>query len=67
MQCQKQQEASGLLSQLGIRTLSSKIPLLGDICFKCIKMNNILMGMIKVHAWDDFRQPGFTCSVCGHP
>ena len=27
----KEQEASGLLSQLGIRTPLSKIPLLGDI------------------------------------
>ena len=29
----KKQEAEGLLSNLGIRTLSSKIPLLGDILF----------------------------------
>ena len=29
----KDQEASGLLSKLGIRTLLSKIPLLGDILF----------------------------------
>ena len=29
----KKQEAKGLLSNLGIRTPSSKIPLLGDILF----------------------------------
>ena len=29
----KQQEASGLLSKLGIRTALSGIPLLGDILF----------------------------------
>ena len=30
----KEQEAKGLLSNLGIRTPLSKIPLLGDIVFK---------------------------------
>ena len=29
----KKQEASGLLSKLGIKTLLSKIPLLGDVLF----------------------------------
>ena len=29
----KNQEAKGLLSKLGIRTLLSKIPILGDILF----------------------------------
>ena len=29
----KEQEAEGLLSNLGIRTLLSKIPVLGDILF----------------------------------
>ena len=33
----KKQEASGLLSELGIKTTLSKIPILGDVCFKCIK------------------------------
>ena len=28
------QEAKGLLSKLGIKTPLSKIPILGDICFK---------------------------------
>ena len=35
----KEQEASGMLSQLGIRTPLSKIILLAYICFKCIKIN----------------------------
>ena len=30
----KKQEAKGLLSNLGIRTPLSKIPLLGDFCFE---------------------------------
>ena len=29
------QEAKGLLSNLGLRTRLSKVPLLGDICFEC--------------------------------
>ena len=29
------QEAKGLLSKLGIKTPLSKMPILGDICFKC--------------------------------
>ena len=34
----KNQEAKGLLSNLGIRTLLSKVPILGDILFRmCIK------------------------------
>ena len=32
----KNQEAKGLLSNLGIRTPLSKVPLLGDILFWCI-------------------------------
>ena len=30
----KNQEAKGLLSKLGIKTPLSKVPILGDICFK---------------------------------
>ena len=30
----KNQEAKGLLSNLGIKTPLSKVPILGDICFK---------------------------------
>ena len=33
----KKQEAKGLLSNLGIRTLLSKIPILGDVLFSIIK------------------------------
>ena len=29
----KHEEAKGLLSKLGIKTLSSKVPILGDILF----------------------------------
>ena len=69
----KKQEASGILSNLGLKTLN-KIPLLGDILFwwmlsKIIKVNEIvnkflLAGdkfMPKVH----LKQPGFTYSACG--
>ena len=36
----KNQDAKGLLSNLGIRTLLNKIPLLGDKLFwRCMKMN----------------------------
>ena len=31
----KKQEATGILSNLGLKTPLSKIPLLGDIFFKC--------------------------------
>ena len=34
----KKQEAKGLLSNLGIRTLLSKIPILRDIFFECISI-----------------------------
>ena len=33
----KNQEVKGLLSNLCIRTSLSKVPILGDICFNCIK------------------------------
>ena len=43
----KNQEAKGLLSNLGIKTPLSKVPMLGDICFKNVytelyKMNKIV-------------------------
>ena len=31
----KNQEAKGLLSNLGVRTPLSKVPILGDILFQC--------------------------------
>ena len=64
----KEQEVKGLLSNLGIKTLLSKIPLL-NICFECIKMNEIVNKVLL--AGDKFmpemylKQPGFTYSVCG--
>ena len=33
--CFKRQEASGILSTLGLKTPLSKIPLFGDIFFEC--------------------------------
>ena len=38
----KKQEASGLLSSLGLKAPFSKIPLLGDILFQRYKMNEIV-------------------------
>ena len=67
----KNQEAKGLLSNLGIRTPLSKVPILGDILFLStyIKMNEIvnkflLAGdkfMLEMH----LKQTGFTYSACG--
>ena len=71
----KNQEAKGLLSNLGIRTPLSKVPILGDILFwmqfhwMCIKMNEIVNKLLL--AGDKFMpemhllQPGFTYSACG--
>ena len=38
----KNQEAKGLLSNLGVRTPLSKVPILGDISFWRYKMNEIV-------------------------
>ena len=68
----KKQEASRILSSLGLKTPLSKIPLLGDICFECnsievYKMNDIVN---KYLLTDKFipelhlKQPGFTYSAC---
>ena len=40
--CIKQQEASRLLSSFGIKTLLSKIPLVGLFCFKSIKQVKLI-------------------------
>ena len=58
----KEQEAKGLLSSLDLKIPLNKIPLLGDICFKCIKMNDIVDQFLL--AGDKF-MPGFTYSACG--
>ena len=36
----KNQEAKGLLSNLGIRTPLSKVPILGDILFSCVRIKS---------------------------
>ena len=66
----KNQEAKGLLSNLGIRIPLSKVPILGDILFRNhIKVNEIVNTFLL--AGDKFmpemhlEQPGFTYSVCG--
>ena len=65
----KKQEASGILSNLGLETPLSKIPLLGDILFIIIKMNEIVNTFLL--AGDTFmpemylKQPGFTYSAYG--
>ena len=61
----KEQEASELLIQLGIRRPLSKIPLLGDFLLKMYNIINkfLLAGdrfMPEMHLW----KPGFMCSVC---
>ena len=59
----KEQEAKGLLSNLGIKTPLSKIPLL-NVFFECIKMNEIVNKFLL--AGDTFmpemqlKQSGFT-------
>ena len=55
----KNQEARGLLSNLGIRTLLSKVPLLSDILLWCIciKMNEIVNKFLL--AGDKFVRNGF--------
>ena len=64
----KNQEAKGLLSNLGIRTPLSKVPILGDILSQ-YKMNEIVNKFLL--AGDKFmpemhlKQPGFTYSACG--
>ena len=64
----KEQEAKGLLSNLGIKTLLNKIPLF-NVCFKVIKMNEIvnkfLLAGDKFMSELQLKQPGFTYSACG--
>ena len=66
----KEQEAKGLLSNLGIKISLSKIPLLGDLFFSlCNKMNAIvnkfLLSGEKFMPEMHLRQPGFTYLACG--
>ena len=65
----KKQEAKGLLSNLGIRTLLSRITILKYILLYNYKMNHIINKFLV--AGDKFmperhlKQPGFTYSACG--
>ena len=75
----KEQQAKGLLSNLGIRTPLNKIPLLGDILFSLsvillnaislYKMNNIINKFLLAGGTFmpemPLRQPQFTYSACG--
>ena len=56
----KEQEARGLLSNLGIRTPLSKTPLLN-----VLQINEFLLAGDKFMPEMHLRQPGFTYSACG--
>ena len=61
----KNQDAKGLLSNLGIKTSLSKVPILDDILFwMCIKMNEIankfLLAANTFMPEMHLQQPGFT-------
>lgn len=55
----KKQEAGWLLSNLKLKTHSSKFPLLGDILFKKYKnewnSQLIFIGWWKIHTWNAFK------------
>ena len=65
----KQQEASGLLSSLGIRTPLSQIPLVDPFLFQRYKMNEMINNFLV--AGDTFmplmhlKQSGFRYISCG--
>ena len=65
----KKQEAKRLLCNLGLKTLLSNIPILGDVLFCMYKMNDIVKKYLL--AGDKFmpemhlKQPGFTYSASG--
>ena len=69
----KEQEAKGLLSNLGIKTPLSKIPLLNVFFFNAIplsiKMNEIVNKFLligdKCVPEMHLKQPGFTYTACG--
>ena len=62
----KEQEAKGLLSNLGIKTLLSKIPLLNVLSVKMNEIVNklLLVGETFMPAMQ-LKQPRFTYNVCG--
>ena len=61
-----EQEAKGLLSNLGIKTLLSQIPLLNVLSVKVNEIvNNFLLVADKFMPEMHLKQPGFTYSACG--
>ena len=65
----KNQEAKGLLSNLGLKTQLSKVPILGNIFFELHKkmneiVNKFLLAGDKFMPERHFKQPGFTYSAC---
>ena len=64
----KNEETKGLLSNLGVKTQSSKVPILGDILM-CIKMNEIINKFVlageNCMSQMHLKQPGFTYSTYG--
>ena len=69
MKCAIVKNRSGLSSSLGIKTPLIKIPLLVLLCFKGIKMKEIIntfsLAGEKFTPEMHLRQPGFTYSACG--
>ena len=62
----KNQEAKGLLNNLGLRTPLSKVPLLGHILFEEYKMNEIVdKSLLAGDKFMHLKQPEFTYSACG--
>ena len=67
----REQEAEGLLSNLGIETPLSKIPLLGDLFFNSLahKMNEVvntfLLPVDKFKPEMHLKRPAFTCGAYG--
>ena len=67
----KNQEAKGLLSNLGIKTPLSRVPIFGDILFWCVSIkmneivNNFLLAGDKFKPEMHLKQPGFTYSASG--
>ena len=62
----KNQEAKGLLSNFGLKTRLSKVPILGDILFWSLKykmneiVNKFLLTSDKFMPEMHLKQPGFT-------
>ena len=65
----KEQKSSGILSTLGLKTLLSKVPLLGDTLFWNYKnawnSKQVLLAGDKFMPEMHLKQPGFTYSACG--